>query len=61
MIDFVWCFGQIVLFIVCIVYQNDQFSYCYGFDEDVQYVLGEGECGVMIYVYVVVKLKDGGV
>ncbi|MEQ1053630.1 recombinase RecT, partial [Pseudomonas aeruginosa] len=61
MIDLARRSGQIVSLTARTVHQNDQFSYRYGLDEDVQHVPGEGERGVMTHVYAVAKLKDGGV
>lgn len=61
MIDLARRSGQIVSLTARTVHQNDQFSYRYGLDEDVQHVPCEGERGPMTHVYAVAKLKDGGV
>lgn len=47
--------------LVCVVCEGDEFSFEFGFDEKLIYCLGENEDVLVIYVYVVVRLKDGGI
>lgn len=47
--------------LVRVVREGDEFSFEFGFDEKLIYRSGENEDVSVIYVYVVVRLKDGGI
>lgn len=53
--------GQIVSISARAVYENDQFEYSYGLEENITHVPAEGDRGSLRAVYAVARLKDGGV
>jgi recombination protein RecT len=52
--------GQIVSISARVVYENDDFEYRYGLDEELWHKPARTNRGEMIYAYAVAKLKDGG-
>lgn len=62
MIDLARRSGQIVSLSARAVHANDQFSYQFGLNEDLQHKPDEtGNPGQLTHVYAVARLKDGGV
>jgi recombination protein RecT len=62
MLDLARRSGQIVSISARAVYANDEFNYEYGLNEQLKHKpCVDEEKGVLIYVYAVAKLKDGGI
>ena len=61
MIDLARRSGQIISLSARTAHENDQFSYAYGLEEKLEHVpCEEGNPGALTHVYVVARLKDGG-
>ena len=61
MIDLARRSGQIQSISARAVYDNDQFDYSYGLEEQLIHRPALGERGELAYAYAVAKLKDGGI
>lgn len=62
MIDLARRSGQIISLTARAVHERDHFQYRYGLDETIEHIPFAGnDRGVLMYVYAVAKLKDGGV
>lgn len=60
MIDLARRSGQIISLSARTVYENDDFTYCYGLTEDIKHIPATTNRGKMVAVYAVARLKDGG-